>query len=85
MSDLVEVLRDAILGEAICVENGIANGEEIARACLAALESAGYRVVPVEPTQEMLIAAREAANQSYIPNGSWAWEIMLAAAPKVTE
>lgn len=57
--------------------------EGMVRAAVGALESAGYRVVPIEPTMEMRAAAREYADQFYISDGAWAWPIMLAAAPKV--
>ena len=47
--------------------------EEMARAAIEAMR---------EPTEAMLNAARDHANQSYIPNGSWAWDVMIDAALK---
>ncbi len=47
-----------------------------ARAALTAIETAGYRVVPVEPTAEMLAG---------VPDWDEAvWRTMLAAARKLT-
>lgn len=64
----------------------------IARAALAAIEAAGYRVVPVEMTEEM---GREGGtaliNWSNSDESSWAkgagdiYAAIVAAAPKVTE
>lgn len=49
-----------------------------ARAALSSVEAAGYRVVPVEPTPEMV-------NSYSIPGRMRAmWAAALAAAPKVT-
>lgn len=49
MTDLVEVLSKVIVSTTEYVgSEGITNPEEVARACLAAIESAGYLVIPAE-------------------------------------
>ncbi len=58
-----------------------------ARAALSAIEANGYRVVPVEPTQEMAEKARNAIYDS-APSTIRARSVyaaMLSAAPKLTE
>ena len=58
-----------------------------ARAALSAIEANGYRVVPVEPTQEMAEKARNAIYDS-APSTIRARSVyaaMIAAAPKLTE
>ena len=58
-----------------------------ARAALSAIEANGYRVVPVEPTQEMAETARNAIYDS-APSKIRAKRVyaaMLSAAPKITE
>ena len=57
--------------------------ERAAVAALLSIEACGFRVVPVTPTPKMREATRDHANQSYIEDGYWAWEIMLNVAPKV--
>lgn len=56
-----------------------------ARTLLAAIEAAGYRVVPVHPTEAMMDAFNTPA--SFMASVSFAerWKLALAAAPKVTE
>lgn len=63
---------------------------DYARAALAAVEAAGYRVVPVEPTAEMIRAALvEADRHGYLAlkgyftddEATFCWRAMLAAAP----
>lgn len=59
-----------------------------ARAIVAALESAGYRVVPVEMTEAMIAAAwapRYDPDQAPTTATKASWSSVLAAAPKVTE
>lgn len=53
----------------------------VARAALTELEQAGYVVVPVEPTEEMIDAG-----WAYVHNEDAAgtWRSMLSARPKVT-
>lgn len=60
-----------------------------ARAQLAELEAAGYRVVPVEPTEAMADAGYSVANGCVsgdtAPDSEIAektWEVMLSAAPR---
>ena len=69
---------------------------DIARAALSAIEAAGYRVVPVEPTEEMVKAFETPQVEFPLGNGQTlkvhgmthyadnVWRLMLAAAPKVT-
>lgn len=68
-----------------------------ARAAHAAIEAAGYRVVPVEPTEAMRAAFNTPMLDMPLGNGQsvkvhgfthyaeGVWKDMLAAAPKVTE
>lgn len=57
---------------AVFVSAQASNGEvsigwdDIAKAVLAAQEAAGFAVVPVEPTLEMLDAGHEAARKVYV-------------------
>jgi hypothetical protein len=46
MEELVEKLRDTILGIAECSEGGIVNSEAIARSVLSCIEEEGMVVVP---------------------------------------
>lgn len=60
---------------------------DFVRAGLAALEAEGYRVVPVEPTQQMVDQSWVyAVEVDMIPLTATrrVWASMLAAAPKVT-
>lgn len=52
------------------------------RAALAAIEDAGYRIVPVEPTAEMMSEISGVMIGSY--DAREAYLAMLAVAPKVT-
>lgn len=56
-------------------------------AAIRAAEAAGYKLVPVEPTQEMLDAAtQEMLDASWDePIGQVEWKAMIEAAPKLTE
>lgn len=62
-----------------------------ATAALQAIEAAGYRVVPVEASQQMLEAAYDASSWAGLaPDGIAAehrnvWSAMLSAAPRVGE
>jgi hypothetical protein len=53
---------------------------------LAAIRAAGWAVVPVEPTEEM-IRATDSRNESFLWTDDeitkWEWAAMLAAAPGV--
>jgi len=60
-----------------------------ARAAIHAIEAAGYRIVPVEPTEEMLkngdlclMGCRDDYGESCY-GGRHVWAELLAAAPKV--
>lgn len=88
MSDLIEAMARAICGEAGYDKPWEAfNASErdmfvdCARAALAAIEAAGYRIVPVEPTWEMLEAGQAADREV----GFHSLAAAIAAAPKVTE
>ena len=52
-----------------------------AQAALAAIEAAGFAVVPVEPTEAMKIAAFEAAGPYAEEDPLDVWRAMIAAAP----
>ena len=61
---------------------------KLAQAALRAIEAAGYRIVPVEPTEEMLKKGVHAFQHSYASEDTLAdwranYRAMLAAAPKV--
>lgn len=57
--------------------------QDVARACLAALEANGLVVVPVEPTEEMTIAGDQAIcrlrDDTEAAQANLAYEWMLAA------
>lgn len=90
----IDTLLDTV---AISLDNALYKGgflvqsdgeaRQIAKVALSAIESAGYRVVPVEPTEEMAEKARNAIYDS-APSKSRARSVyaaMLSAAPKITE
>jgi hypothetical protein len=54
-----------------------------ARAALAAIDAAGFAIVPKEPTEEMETAYWRAQGMDRAPCDQ-TWDAMLAAAPKVT-
>ncbi len=64
---------------------------DIARACLSEIEAAGYAVVPVEPSEEMLKTCWSHSVHSEGDGGGWIneedaaenWSAMLAASRKV--
>ena len=74
-------------------ENHSGNAQEALRIIddiLAALETAGVRLVPVEPTDQMTFAAEDilalskqggAISQTLVSPAAGIWEAMLAASP----
>ena len=62
-----------------------------ARAALSAIEAAGWRVVPVEPTQEMIEAGlegevvRDSSGTSWRSPTAYVYSAMLSAAPRIGE
>jgi hypothetical protein len=91
MTDLVEAVAQAILSHNPTWKDATVE----ARAALAAIEAAGWRVVPAEPTAEMwngwISVNHEydlVTQHAYFDgdSGNWhaCWDAMLAAAPKVT-
>ena len=96
MTNLVETVARAI-GETAygfvdpCMTNTWASSHDLARAALTAIEAAGYRVVPVEPTERMEMAGKCELVTHEMPVwgakyiAKMAYTAMLAAAPKVTE
>lgn len=107
MTDLVEVLAQAtradLFDERDAPENQnptmqnyyraiIDNHKSLMRNTLDAIAAAGYRVVPVEPTPEMLDAGWVKADAEWIGGArnlpreeiAQLWLAMLAAAPKST-
>ncbi len=60
-----------------------------ARAALSAIEAAGWRVVPVEPTQEMIEAGlegevvRDSSGTSWRSPTAYVYSAMLSAAPRI--
>ena len=85
MSDLVEIMADAIDQSAICVNTfegpTVRNPPGVARAALTAIEKAGHRIVPVEPDEKILLAILMA---QFLNDTRETYAAMLAAAPKVT-
>ena len=57
----------------------------MARALLTTIEKAGYKVVPVEPTSEMIEAGTAAIQSSGFVDSATAlgWSAMLASAPNI--
>ena len=58
------VVARAMLDSIGLSNTSAAQGEDNADAILSALAAAGYAVVPVEPTREMLLAAPGRTNQA---------------------
>lgn len=82
MTNLIETMTQAI--RALRFGSMTASpAREQARAALAAIEAAGYRVVPMELTTDQRAACRDCLVDSAEPGDLYA--AMLAAAPKVTE
>lgn len=89
MTDLIKIaaqalcLHDLVETETLISDEQLMHSallyEEPARRALSAIEEAGYKIVPVEPTEEMLKASsRSDANRAGVY-----YRAMLAAAPKV--
>jgi hypothetical protein len=83
---LIETMARAIDQRAFILPTPVPDGRKMAirraTAALTAIEAAGMRVVPVEPSQEMQLAGGEAQSRSI---GSWGepalvYRAMLAAA-----
>lgn len=87
MDDLRETIKDAIrdnieLFDSDLYGASISGHEEATTAVLAAIEASGYKIVPVEPTEEMMDAGLP-----HIPligeadrhNVADVWEAMLTA------
>ena len=91
---LIEAVARGMLKLADLPENEfmIASYKRAARNALSAIEANGYRVVPVEPTPEMIKAASvpwgNEVNFTATEFGTYSpdqWSAMLSAAPKLTE
>lgn len=89
--ELIKVMAAAIadLSETYCK-----SFLEEARAALVAIQAAGYRVVPLEPTEAMATAMLDAnihpphqwdGSVSVRAQNAHIYAAMIAAAPKVTE
>lgn len=72
MSNITEVI-DVILERQGCLEPS-----DTARDVVAALTEAGYAIVPVEPTKEMIHAWHCARFNSFCPSRA-TWEAMIKA------
>lgn len=90
MSDLIETVARRVSGYAYGMEDGWKNCTPHATDILRAIEADGYRIVPVEPTEDMLRDSTLVALSSTVGGeGGWQnymghiWATMLAAAPKV--
>jgi hypothetical protein len=80
MTELIEALARAI---------DEAGGQTVAitavlNAILATIDTAGYQIVPKEPTEAMLRAAdhRWSGHDTFLEHNAAVWEDMLAAAAK---
>lgn len=91
-SPLMSTIRRAI--RAVDREALFTQRDEVARAVLSAIESAGYVIVPKDPTEEMMVAAQKAQGDHSNPD-EWLsdygaedarklYGAMLSARPKVT-
>lgn len=87
MTNLIETIARAI-------EFGFwSSQQDAARAALAAIEAAGYRVVPVEPVvsqgaageDALRVVCPEVGHPTNMRAVAAVYAAMLAAAPKVTE
>jgi hypothetical protein len=100
MSDVVEVIARALCRKQwvdascappeieACVNREWKDFDSEARSVLSAIRSAGYAIVPKEPTREMADAAYARQDGLNAPrpvglNYSAVYETMIAAAPKV--
>ena len=90
---MIEMMAKAIGAElfGLCepdkTPNNWASSMNAARAAVAAIEAAGYRIVPVEPTMDMRAAGAKAMYPSVRFTGT-SWDVysaMLAAALRMTE
>lgn len=98
MSDIVEVMARAFARHYVQTPDYERGGNTVdaevelvwrdwipeMQAALTALEEKGYVVVPIEPTEEMLHAARHCWPMGYSDNAkredaASAWQLMLAA------
>jgi hypothetical protein len=82
MNDLIEAMAKTACEQKLWVgafeqetEGNQEFWRDVAHAQLAAIEAAGYAVVPRDPTSEMLHAA-QATNNQYTPDK---WKAMIAA------
>lgn len=96
MTDLIETVAKTIGQEVYgftdpATPNTWANSLSAARAAFAAIEAAGYRVVPIEPTEamemdgkcELIALAADLATSKWAARK--AYMAMVQCAPKVTE
>jgi 1,6-anhydro-N-acetylmuramate kinase len=73
------------------VDHAWPDHEPAARAALAAINARGDRVVPAEPTREMLVETAELENSTAIhnyggtPTADDYWSVMLSASPYALE
>lgn len=83
MTNLIEAMARAM--QPWPDEPAIPGWMETAKRVLAAIEAAGYRVVPVEPTETMIRRAGVFLDRDPRPAiADGVYRQMLAAAPKVT-
>ncbi len=91
---MIDKLIEAV---AISLDNALYKGgflvqndgeaKQIAKVALTAIESQGFRVVPVEPTSRMLAdgaGAHLGQDPDFVRVAAVTWRAMLEAAPKVT-
>jgi hypothetical protein len=80
-ADLVEQVALAILDYGV-INNTIST---LATSALAAIRAAGWAVVPVEPTEDMIRATDRDEHFLWTDDEitKWEWAAMLAAAPGV--
>jgi len=81
---IVEAVRVAIMSACDSAQYG-EDPEAIVRAAIAPLEARGYTIVPFEPTEKMMDAARDCLdNGEWIGNAYWRewYRAMITARPK---
>lgn len=88
---VANAIRHGIFGNDYEAAYWTKENDDAARAALSAIETAGWAVVPVEPTIKMCDAAMELVEKpsrtgwQYVPKAPGdAWRMMLSARPRIT-
>lgn len=83
MKDVIEAMQQAVAGAHAREGHGIGRStcEAIVRAALSAALERGYRLVPVEPSEEMFSAGDQADEEAC--SVATIYRAMIAASPEV--